>query len=71
MNDSGAGAHRCRPRAQADALDKELARRLNDWMAGADRDTDPAGPITPVIWEALAWSVLAIVALLAAGFAVR
>lgn len=48
---------RCQARPGADALDKELAARLNCRLSATDDSPDSAQSLRPVLWELLCWFV--------------
>jgi hypothetical protein len=50
---------RCRARDPTDALNLELAKRLNDWSAGSERNADHNKPLDSVLTKLFCWSLLA------------
>jgi hypothetical protein len=48
---------RCRPPEGGDALDQELANRLNSRLAATDRNSDHEQSLRPVFKEILYWSI--------------
>jgi hypothetical protein len=50
---------RCRAHDETDALDLELARRLNEFSAGAEQKADHLRPLAPTIAKLLCWALAA------------
>jgi hypothetical protein len=48
---------RCRAPAHGDALDRELANRLNARLAGTERSADYMQSLRPVFGEIACWAV--------------
>jgi hypothetical protein len=58
---------RCRAPADGDALDRELASRLNARLTASDQSADYMQSLRPLFWEILGWA-LATACLTAAAF---
>jgi hypothetical protein len=56
----------CHAVSDADSLNQELARRLNEWEAGCAADEDHVQTLAPVLKEALYWTLSAAAGVMAA-----
>lgn len=55
----------CEPESAGDALDAELARRLNAWIDGELAGSESMRSSRPILMSALGWLVLAGIAWIA------